>query len=200
MKKLIGVAVAAGATVMGAGAANAEVSGSVAFVSDYVFRGISQSDGGPAVQGSLDWTNDMFYAGVWGSSIDLGVGESMEFDLYVGVTPTTGPVNGISRWSAISIRAPTMTARKFDYFEGIVGASIDAHRAMSASAAKSRTRRNISATAAKASITKSTAATPSTTRSRSRLRTACKTSTSRRTATAPGTWARRTPSTASRSA
>src|SRR5688572_2132676 len=90
MKKLIGVALAAGATVMSAGAANAEVSGSVALVSDYVFRGISQTDGGAAIQGSLDWSNDTFYAGVWGSNVNYGASNptelaSMELDAYVEI-------------------------------------------------------------------------------------------------------------------
>jgi uncharacterized protein (TIGR02001 family) len=125
MKKLIGVALAAGATVMSAGAANAEVSGSVALVSDYVFRGISQSEGGPAIQGSLDWTNDIFYAGAWGSSTDLGVGEAMELDLYVGVTPTTGPIE----WdlAVVGYFYPNADddGAEADYFEGIAAASFN---------------------------------------------------------------------------
>jgi uncharacterized protein (TIGR02001 family) len=124
MKKLIGVAVAAGATVMSVGAANAEVSGSVAFVSDYVFRGISQSEGGPAVQGSLDWTSGIFYAGAWGSSTDLGVGESMEMDLYFGVTPTTGPVEWDLALVGYFYPGADDEDAEADYFEGIVGASL----------------------------------------------------------------------------
>jgi uncharacterized protein (TIGR02001 family) len=124
MKKLIGVAVAAGATMMGAGAANAEVSASVAFVSDYVFRGISQTEGGPAIQGSMDWSSDMFYAGAWGSSTDLGVGESMELDLYVGVTPTTGPVSWDIALVGYFYPNADDTAEA-DYYEGLVGASFD---------------------------------------------------------------------------
>ena len=61
MKKLIGVAVAAGATLMGAGAANAEVSANVSFTTDYIFRGVSLSDENPAIQGGFDWSNDSFY-------------------------------------------------------------------------------------------------------------------------------------------
>lgn len=89
MKKIIGVAMLASAAM--SGAASAEVSGNVALVTDYVFRGVSLSDSGPAVQGGFDWTsaNEMFYAGVWGSSLS----EGMELDLYAGWTPSTGPVN-----------------------------------------------------------------------------------------------------------
>jgi uncharacterized protein (TIGR02001 family) len=89
MKKIIGVAVLASAAM--SGAANAEVSGNVALVTDYVFRGVSLSDNGPAIQGGFDWTsaNEMFYAGVWGSSLSGG----MELDLYGGWTPSTGPID-----------------------------------------------------------------------------------------------------------
>lgn len=88
MKRFAWGAVATGAAMAAAGAAHAEVSANVAFTSDYVFRGVSLSDNGPAVQGGVDWTNDQFYAGAWGSSL----AEGAELDLYAGVTPTTGPL------------------------------------------------------------------------------------------------------------
>ena len=36
---------------------------------DYVFRGFSLSSESPALQGSLDATYGIFYAGVWGSNV-----------------------------------------------------------------------------------------------------------------------------------
>lgn len=66
-----------------------EVSGNVAHTSDYVFRGVSLSDGSPAIQGGFDWTGDQLYAGVWGSSL----AEGAELDLYVGWLEQWGPVN-----------------------------------------------------------------------------------------------------------
>ncbi|MBN8608873.1 MAG: hypothetical protein J0L81_18305 [Caulobacterales bacterium] len=96
MKKLIGLAVMAGAATIattGVAAAEGSVSANVALTSNYVWRGITQSDGDAAIQGGFDYTNGMFYAGVWGSSVDdFGVSASSELDLYVGVTPTLGPV------------------------------------------------------------------------------------------------------------
>lgn len=87
MKKLIGAALAAGATIATAGAANAgEVSANVSLTSDYVFRGVSLSDNSPAIQGGFDWSSDVFYAGVWGSSLTEGV----ETDIYAGYTPDLG--------------------------------------------------------------------------------------------------------------
>ncbi|MDG2533312.1 TorF family putative porin [Sphingomonas sp. HITSZ_GF] len=47
------------------------VSGSVGVVSDYKFRGISQTDGNFAVQGGITVSHESgFYIGTWGSSID----------------------------------------------------------------------------------------------------------------------------------
>lgn len=99
MKKLLGLAALAGATAMSAGAAHAEAtfSGNVALTSDYVFRGISQSDSDIAIQGGFDYTNTLsdttsLYAGVWGSSIDFGLDGTTEVDVYAGIRPTLGPV------------------------------------------------------------------------------------------------------------
>jgi uncharacterized protein (TIGR02001 family) len=70
------------------------VSGNVAVVSDYRFRGVSMSGGDPAIQGGVDIAHDSgFYVGTWGSSIDGGGGPygEMELDVYGGwsgdVTP-----------------------------------------------------------------------------------------------------------------
>jgi uncharacterized protein (TIGR02001 family) len=84
----MGAAAAVGATVVGAGAAHAEVSANVALTTDYVFRGISLSDNRPAIQGGFDWSHDMFYAGTWASNVTEGI----ELDVYAGITPSTGPV------------------------------------------------------------------------------------------------------------
>ena len=47
------------------------VNGSATVVSDYKFRGISQTDGNFAVQGGLTVSHESgFYVGLWGSSID----------------------------------------------------------------------------------------------------------------------------------
>lgn len=86
MKKLIGAAIAAGATIAGVSAAHAEVSANINFTTDYVFRGVSLSGNDAAIQGGFDWSNDMFYAGIWGSSLS----EGSELDLYAGYTPSIG--------------------------------------------------------------------------------------------------------------
>lgn len=94
MKKVLGLALLASAATIGAaGVANAEASfsGNVALTSDYVFRGVSQSDSDIAIQGGFDYTNGMFYAGTWASSIDFADDGTVEVDVYGGVRPTVGP-------------------------------------------------------------------------------------------------------------
>jgi uncharacterized protein (TIGR02001 family) len=61
----------------------AEISGNVALTTDYRFRGISQTDRNPAVQGGFDWAHDSgFYLGTWGSNIAFA--GSLELDYYGG--------------------------------------------------------------------------------------------------------------------
>lgn len=131
MKKVIGLAMLASAAAVGA--ANAEVTASVSLTSDYVFRGISQTDGGAAIQGSFDWSNDQFYAGVWGSNVNFGATNftelaSMELDAYVGWTPSTGPVNwdvGVVGYFYPNADDEIMAGEELDYYEGIVKAAMD---------------------------------------------------------------------------
>ncbi|MFT5722793.1 MAG: hypothetical protein ACI9W6_003129, partial [Motiliproteus sp.] len=67
--------------------AQADTAITVTLVSDYVYNGVSSTDGKPALQGSADWWNDAgFYAGIWGSKIDFktGTNEQVELDYYAG--------------------------------------------------------------------------------------------------------------------
>ena len=70
----------------GGGESGIEISGNVSLVSDYRFRGVSFSDGDPALQGGMDLTHSSgFYVGTWASSISGGTpfGE-VELDVYGG--------------------------------------------------------------------------------------------------------------------
>jgi uncharacterized protein (TIGR02001 family) len=64
------------------------LTGNIGVVSDYRFRGISQSDRLPAVQAGFDWTHASgFYLGNWNSSVSgnsYNNGASLESDLYGG--------------------------------------------------------------------------------------------------------------------
>lgn len=75
--------------LLGAAPAHADdappVTGNVAVTSDYVFRGLSQTWGKPAIQGGGDYTAASgFAAGTWASSISERSfpGAAMELDLY----------------------------------------------------------------------------------------------------------------------
>ena len=59
--------------------------------SDYVFRGISQTENDPTMQGAFDIGYGIFYAGVWGSGVDFeaaGLDDNIEIDYYAGIKPT----------------------------------------------------------------------------------------------------------------
>lgn len=80
---LIGVSGIAHAEESGGGI---ELSGNVTLATDYRFRGISQLDNSPAIQGGFDLETDMgVYIGTWASNIGFGGGGSqIELDVYVG--------------------------------------------------------------------------------------------------------------------
>ena len=87
----IAVVTVLSAGLLTAGSASAEVSGSVAVVSDYLFRGVTQTSEKPALQGGITWTHDSgFYVGGWGSSIswlsdaDPDVSSQVELDVFAG--------------------------------------------------------------------------------------------------------------------
>ena len=63
-----------------------EISGNVALVTDYRFRGVSLSDEEIAVQGGIDIGHSSgIYVGTWASSIDEGLGYGgTELDIYGG--------------------------------------------------------------------------------------------------------------------
>lgn len=69
------------------------VTSNVGLVNNYVFRGITQTSGAPAIQGGMDYAHASgFYAGLWGSNVswivDSGTAatgsRSMELDYYLG--------------------------------------------------------------------------------------------------------------------
>ncbi|MEN5209814.1 TorF family putative porin [Stenotrophomonas terrae] len=91
-KRLVAVACAALLSV--SFAANAQdseestspFSASFGVTTDYVFRGVSQTDNGPAFQAGANYTAPFgLYAGVWGSNVDFGDGgPNFEVDYTIG--------------------------------------------------------------------------------------------------------------------
>jgi uncharacterized protein (TIGR02001 family) len=62
-----------------------------AVTSNYIFRGSTQSNDNPALQGYVEGAYRLFYGGVWASTVDID-DDTVEFDLYAGVRPTFGDV------------------------------------------------------------------------------------------------------------
>jgi uncharacterized protein (TIGR02001 family) len=88
-------AVAAPATVMAQAKPTSPhtLTGNVGLFSQYIFRGLTQTNGDPAIQGGFDYAHASgFYAGVWGSNIswltDTATYQpgsySVELDTYLG--------------------------------------------------------------------------------------------------------------------
>ena len=72
-----------------------DASASFTLATDYIWRGVSQTNNAAAIQGSFDITHDSgAYFGVWGSNVDFGDGgdpfapnnNSIELDIYLGFT------------------------------------------------------------------------------------------------------------------
>jgi len=73
--------------------------GNISLTSDYVFRGVSQTQNGPAIQGGIDYAHASgFYLGAWASNVawvkEGGYKDdsSMEIDLYGGYKGSLGDV------------------------------------------------------------------------------------------------------------
>lgn len=69
-----------------------EVVFNAAFSTDFVSRGVSLSEGDPAVSAGMDVSQGLFYAGVWASnaSFEGDPDTRAEVDLYAGVRPSFG--------------------------------------------------------------------------------------------------------------
>jgi len=95
------------AAALGSGLAQAQTpasphtfSANVGLFSDYIFRGLTQTNGDPAIQGGFDYAHSSgFYAGTWASNISWlsdsptvtgYTSSSMEWDFYGGFGNTIG--------------------------------------------------------------------------------------------------------------
>jgi uncharacterized protein (TIGR02001 family) len=125
MKKLIlALMMAAGVT-----AAQAQVTGNLGLTSDYRFRGVSQTQNAPAVQGGIDYAHKSgFYVGNWNSSVSSEVytsGAGLESDLYAGYKKEIfkGITVDVGTYNYFYPRATTSakTGSNFDTYEGFVG-------------------------------------------------------------------------------
>lgn len=81
-------------TLVASSLASAELSGNIGLTSNYIWRGVTQSDDGPAAQGGIDYSHASgFYAGTWLSNVDFGGADDLneyEHDLYLGYAGEAG--------------------------------------------------------------------------------------------------------------
>lgn len=74
--------------IAGFTSAHAQLTGNLGLTSDYRFRGISQSQNAPAIQGGVDYAHESgLYIGNWNSSVSSQVytnGSGVESDIYGG--------------------------------------------------------------------------------------------------------------------
>lgn len=114
----------------GKNAAAAEFSGYVAVMTDYVKRGVTQSEGDPALQlgGDVSFTNG-FYFGAWASTIDISNGPTRQRDREVSYY--AGYVIDVTKsWrisaNAVAYEYPGQTGNvDYSYQEYSVGGSYD---------------------------------------------------------------------------
>lgn len=104
------------------------VTGSVAVVSDYRFRGVSLSGGDPALQGGATITHESgFYVGTWGSSIDDGGTDfygDLELDLFGGWSGNVAEGVGIDiglLYYAYPTNAAGVDAEYFEPYATVTG-------------------------------------------------------------------------------
>ena len=94
MKNSIVLATAV-ASILSSGVALAELSGNAAVASNYIWRGISQTQNQAAGQGGVDWGHESgFYVGTWVSNVDFTpVGQKgYEMDVYAGFSGEAGEI------------------------------------------------------------------------------------------------------------
>ena len=88
MKKSIVLATAV-AAVLTSGVASADLTANAGIFSNYIWRGVTQTDDSAAGQGGIDWGHDSgVYVGTWVST--LGAGGGNEIDVYAGFAGEAG--------------------------------------------------------------------------------------------------------------
>ena len=73
-----------------------EWSANASMTSNYIWRGLTQTENEAAVQGGIDYAGDSgFYVGTWASNVNYGAGDvySYEHDIYAGFAFDTGDIS-----------------------------------------------------------------------------------------------------------
>lgn len=103
------------------------ISGNAAFKTDYVFRGFSQTDEEPSVQGTIAASHESgFVASLWGTNVDFNDGDeaSTEVDATASFTFPLG--FGDATLGGIYYAYPRSdSGLDYDYIEGFAGYAFD---------------------------------------------------------------------------
>lgn len=100
-------------------------SGNVGMYSEYIFRGITQSDESPAMQGTFNLgAATGLYVGVWGSNVDFNDGDEaqLEVDVYGGYKWLVGPAT-LDTGVIYYAYPGADRSLGYDYIEGKLGIS-----------------------------------------------------------------------------
>lgn len=93
-------------------------SASVALSSEYVWRGVTQTDSEPAISGSFDVAHSSgFYIGTWASNVDFGSDASTEIDYYAGFSSDIGETGFSYDVGALYYDYPSASDEDLDFTE-----------------------------------------------------------------------------------
>ena len=102
---------------------SAEFESNVAMSSDYVWRGMTQTDGEPAISGGFDIAGESgLYFGTWASNVNYGADDvySYEHDIYAGFAFDTGDIS----WDVGYLYYNYDKEAEFDFSEVYIGMGI----------------------------------------------------------------------------
>lgn len=63
-----------------------ELAFGVAFTTDYISKGSTQTDSRPAVQPYIEASYNLFYVSIWASNVEFGGVKDVEVDFYGGIS------------------------------------------------------------------------------------------------------------------
>lgn len=92
---LLTTSVLAAGMALGSSAHADTLTANATAASNYIWRGLTQTENEAAISGGLDYTHDSgFYVGTWISNVNFGAGDpySYENDIYGGFSKTVGDV------------------------------------------------------------------------------------------------------------
>ena len=122
--KSIKIALTSMFLILSSYASAVEISGNVGLSSDYIWRGMTQTNGDAAVNGGFDLATDNgFYFGTWSSNAGgAGANYSMELDVYLGFSGEMGNENMSYDVGYISVIYPGDDGSDFE--EAYIGFNI----------------------------------------------------------------------------